>query len=231
MERYSRTHFEYLLGQHPIFGQVSPSALAVLLESVRISAVSRHSLVFSAGDASEGLYLVLEGEVKTYLATAAGGERLTALAGLGSVFGEEAAILGQAQPVSAQTTRDCVLAVIPSATLLRASAHCPAFNASLLGLLASKLYRVVTTELQATQRTSLQRVAHYLTQLAAQRSGSCDIELATDKQTLAAQLNLSPETLSRALTRLTRQGAIRPRGRRGVTVTDRERLQEYAEQA
>ncbi len=55
-----------------------------------------------------------------------------------------------------------------------------------------------------------------------------EIHLANDKQTIAAQLNLTPETLSRILSQLTRDGMIQPRGRRGMVLSKLSQLRDCA---
>ena len=54
------------------------------------------------------------------------------------------------------------------------------------------------------------------------------VELETDKQNIAAQLNLTPETLSRVLSRFMRDGMIRPHGRRGLSLDSLSRLRSCA---
>lgn len=192
----------------------------LLASGARAMQVRRHEVVGLAGRPAEGLYVVVEGEVKRYLLSPSGAEKIIQLAGAGDTFGEEAALLGRTETVTAQATRDSVLVLIASAPLREAMHASGAFSAALLARLSERMYALIDNLQLCMQRTSTQRVAHYLAQLAPREAKQYDIHLDTDKQTIAAQLNLTPETLSRALNRLTRDGMIRPRGRRGLTLTD-----------
>lgn len=202
------------------FDRLADDERELLAAGARAFHFYRQEIVSHSGRPAEGLYVVVEGEVKRFLLSPAGAEKIIQLAGAGETFGEEAALLGRAQPVTTQATRDTLLLLIPSASLRRAMTASAALNEALLGRLSERMYALIENLQLCVQRTSTQRVAHYLAQLAPREAKHCDIRLDSDKQTIAAQLNLTPETLSRALGRLTRDGMIRPRGRRGITLTD-----------
>ncbi len=204
----------------PPFGTLPPAALEELAAGSRVVHYARHQTISQEGRTSEGMYVVVDGEVKCFLLSPGGAEKIIQLAGRGDSFGEEAALLGRPQPVTTEATRDSTVVVIGCSALRRAMAACPALNAALLGNLSTRMYELIENLQQCVQRTSTQRVAHYLARLAPESAGHCEIRLDTDKQTIAAQLNLTPETLSRVLGRLTRAGVIRPNGRRGMTLTD-----------
>ena len=84
--------------------------------------------------------------------------------------------------------------------------------------LSSAIYDLIENLQICLQGNSTQRVAHYLSRLAPANAERCEVQLDTDKQNIAAQLNLTPETLSRVLSRFTRDGMIRPHGRRGLVL-------------
>ncbi|THF60326.1 Crp/Fnr family transcriptional regulator [Pseudothauera rhizosphaerae] len=191
-----------------------------LAAGTRICRFARHEMISHGGRPAEGLYLVLSGEVKRFLLSPNGAEKIIELCGAGQTFGEESALTGHPQLVGCQATRDSVLLLIGTAALRRAMEASAALDAALLGALAERMHGLIENLQLCVQRNSTQRVAHYLAQLAPREADHCEIRLDTDKQTIAAQLNLTPETLSRALNRLTRDGMIRPRGRRGLTLTD-----------
>ncbi|THF61103.1 Crp/Fnr family transcriptional regulator [Pseudothauera nasutitermitis] len=202
------------------FDALPRTELERLAAGARVLRVRRQEILSHFGGQPDGLYLVLDGEVKRFLLSAGGIEKVIQLVGAGETFGEEAALLGRAQPATCQATRDSTVVLIGLAPLRAAMASCAQFDAALLATLSARMYALLENLQVCMQRTSTQRVAHYLAQLAPHEAERCDIHLDTDKQTIAAQLNLTPETLSRALSRLTRDGVIRPRGRRGLTLTD-----------
>jgi len=94
--------------------------------------------------------------------------------------------------------------------------------------LSSSIYDLIENLQICLQGTSTQRVAHYLSRLAPESAEHFEIQLDTDKQNIAAQLNLTPETLSRVLSRFMRDGMIRPLGRRGLMLDNLSMLRSCA---
>ncbi len=208
---------ETLAGITP-FDLLDRDRLEALIGSGRLLRVARGAVPIRHEDATEGMWVVLEGEVKRVLLSASGAEKIVHIASEGDSFGEESALLGRPQQLTVQATRDSLLLLIRSAQLQQAMHACPAFALALTTRLSAALYSLIEDLQLCVQRTSTQRVAHYLSSLAPAHAEHCEIRLETDKQTIAAQLNLSPETLSRVLSRFARDGMIRPHGRRGLVL-------------
>ena len=117
---------------------------------------------------------------------------------------------------------------MPTAALRNAMVSSTAFSVSMSNRLAEASYDLMSTMQVQFQLSGTQRVAHYLTRLAPDDAERWEIRLDIDKQTIAAQLNLTPETLSRILSQLTREGMIQPRGRRGMVLSELSRLRDCA---
>ncbi len=64
-------------------------------------------------------------------------------------------------------------------------------------------------------------------QQAPNEADSFDLELNANKQTIASQLNLAPETFSRVLNRLAKDGYIHVKGR-NITLRNLSSLRNYA---
>jgi CRP-like cAMP-binding protein len=171
---------------------------------------------------------VLAGRVKCFVLSPSGGEKIVRLADPGSFFGEEAALLNRPHIVNAQAMSPSELLFVPTALLREAMVSSTPFSVSMSMWLATASYDLMSTMQVQFQLSGTQRVAHYLTRLAPDDAEHCEIRLDIDKQTIAAQLNLTPETLSRILSQLTREGMIQPRGRRGMVLSKLSELRSCA---
>ena len=91
-------------------------------------------------------------------------------------------------------------------------------------------HRLVTKMEMLTLRDATARLAEYLLAMAPAQGDAAQTtaEIPVPKQTLAAQLAISSETLSRLLTRFEAHGLIEVSGRR-VKVLDRTGLRQLAE--
>lgn len=208
------------------FDRLDTAALGRLVHGVRSQRASRGEMLMHRGAEPGGMYLVLEGEIKLFLISSAGAEKVVRLAGPGDTFCEENIFSDSCQSLAAQATRNSIVLHAQRNALQAAMAAQPAFAMALMARLSERMRELVDGMEQCTQRSSTQRVAHYLVQHAGSDDG--EVHLPCDKQTIASQLNLTPETFSRVLNRLRRDGFIVPRGRRAITLTNRLQLERIA---
>jgi len=117
---------------------------------------------------------------------------------------------------------------VPIALIREAMASVPCFAEAMTTRLAAASYEMMLHMQLCIQLSSTQRVAQYLSQLAPEGVEHAEIHLANDKQTIAAQLNLTPETFSRVLSRFVRDGLVTPQGRRSLMLDNLPQLRRAA---
>lgn len=216
------------LGRLSPFNMLDPVERARILHGARPIHAARGELLVQQEDCPRGIHLVLAGRIKCFVLSPSGGEKIVRLADPGSFFGEEAALLNRPHIVNAQAMSPSELLFVPTALLREAMVSSTPFSVSMSMWLATASYDLMSTMQVQFQLSGTQRVAHYLTRLAPDDAEHCEIRLDIDKQTIAAQLNLTPETLSRILSQLTREGMIQPRGRRGMVLSKLSELRSCA---
>lgn len=217
-----------LLARCAPFDTLPPQALGRLANGARALRVARGEMLMHRGSDPGGCFLVIEGEVKLFLNSSNGAEKILRLAGPGESLCEESAFGSTPQTLTAQATRDSIVLFVRREAIQAAMLAQPEFALALTTRLATRINELVEGMEQCIQRSSTQRVAHYLVQHAEQDTQCPEVRLQCDKQTIASQLNLTPETFSRVLNRLTRDGFILPRGRRSIMLTDLPRLARIA---
>ena len=217
-----------LLARFPPFNMLDTAERARILTGARPIHAARSELLVQQEDCPRGIHLVLSGRVKCFVLSPSGGEKIVRLADPGCFFGEEAALLNRPHIVNAQAMSPSELLFVPTGLLREAMVSSTPFSVSMSMRLATASYDLMSTMQVQFQLSGTQRVAHYLTRLAPEDAERCEIRLDIDKQTIAAQLNLTPETLSRILSQLTREGMIQPRGRRGMVLSKLSELRSCA---
>lgn len=170
--------------------------------------------------------MVIAGQVKMFLPSMAGSEKVVRMAGPGDTFGEEGSFLNKVCPMAVQAVRDSILLRLDRHALLEAMERNCVLSSALMTHMCSRLCELVENLETCVQRNSAQRVVHYLVQMAPREADSFDITLDVNKQTIASQLNLAPETFSRVLGRLAKDGCIEVKGR-NITVTNLRALRDY----
>lgn len=224
----TRHSIAQILSRQPLFCGLSEAELAQISAGCREFRVRKNEVIFHKGDAPEGMHVVVMGQVKLSLPSTQGTEKVVHMCGPGTTFGEAVAFLEKPYPVTAQATVDSIVLLVANRTLLHALEASSTLTRKMLASLSSRLHVLLGDMEACTLRTSAQRVVCFLNQAAPPgESPSFEISLAASKQTIASQLNLAPETLSRVLGHLSEAGLIQVKGRT-IIVVDRQKLRTFA---
>ncbi len=223
----TRHSISEILSRQPLFRILSGPELAHLSKGAVEYRLGKNEMVLQKGDHSEGLHVVIAGQVKMFLPSMAGSEKVVRMATPGDTFGEEGVFMNKVSPMAVQAVRDSILLRLDRHALLEAMERNCVLSSTLMTHMCSRLCDLVENLETCVQRNSAQRVVHYLMQMAPREADTFDLTLDVNKQTIASQLNLAPETFSRVLGRLAKDGCIEVKGR-NITVTNLRALREYA---
>lgn len=224
----SRTLIDQALALHAPFCDLPACARNALARDSRASRVARGEMVLHRGDRPSGCFLVAKGAIKLSMSSSNGTEKIIRIVDAGSTFCEDNILTEKTQILAAQATSDALIVLLPRTALKAAMGTNTDFARALMTILSDRMSELIEGMEQCIQRNSTQRVAHYLVQHAEKGDDNIEVRLDFNKQTIASQLNLTPETFSRVLSRLTREGCILSHGRRSITLTDLPSLQSMA---
>jgi CRP/FNR family transcriptional regulator len=208
-----------------LFARLKPAARQALAALAEPRELDAGQTVFRQGDPCPGVCIVGSGLVRVFKLAPSGKEQVLHLAGPGATFAEAAVIGGFACPAFAEAVEASQIAVIPTEAFLSFLRNDHQGCIVLLAGLAGWLHHVVDLLEDLTLRDAAGRLARHLIQMAGPQGR---VELPSMRKHLAAQLNLTPETLSRTLRRLDQDGCISSE-RDGITVLDAQRLSAVAD--
>jgi CRP/FNR family transcriptional regulator len=186
--------------------------------------------IFAEGDEGSGFYLVVSGRVKIFKISAEGKEQILHFVGPGESFGEVSVFTGQGFPADATAAVQSGLLFFARTAFILLIRKDPALALNMLAQLSRRLRQFAGLIEDLSLKEVPGRLAKYLLYLGG-RDGKGDaaaVELDVSKGQLAALLGTIPETLSRILARMNRQGLIRSRGAQ-IRILDREGLKALAE--
>ncbi|NTV09970.1 MAG: Crp/Fnr family transcriptional regulator [Zoogloea sp.] len=213
-----------------LFSQLAPEHIAQLVAATRERHLHRGELLFQRGDVPRGFHCVVSGQIKLGVSSAHGQEKVVELIGPGQSFGEAVMFLERNYPVFAEAVSDTLVLHIARSAVFELLEHDASFSRHMLAGLSIRLHGLIQDVESYSLRSSLQRVIGYLLQAAEtappDADGKCTIELSSTKQLIASRLNLTPETLSRALGELSAAGLIVVHGRH-ITLHQLARLAAY----
>jgi CRP/FNR family transcriptional regulator, dissimilatory nitrate respiration regulator len=203
------------------------------LNAVRKIAVNRFfdkgKTIFSDGDPCDGFYIIADGRIKIYKLSFDGKEHILHIYGPGNPFGEVPVFAGKNFPANAQTLLKSHLLFFPRTAFVDLISQNPSLALNMLAELSMRL-RQFTVQIENLSLKEVPgRLASYLLYLAKEQGRVDTVALPISKGQLASLLGTIPETLSRILTKMAKQGLIETSGR-DLILLNIGGLEELAEQ-
>ena len=198
-----------------------------ILSQARVTEFDRGQTVFIQGEAAKAVYIVMNGWVKLYRIAPSGTEAVVGVFTKGRSFGEAVAFSNDVYPVSAEAVTNCTLMRIEAEDYLRQIRETPEAAISLLTATFAHLHNLVAQVEALKARTGAQRVAEFLCELSDCETGACEVVLPYDKVLIAGRLGMKPESLSRAFSKLKKEGVTIRQNR--AHIGDIAHLRQYSE--
>jgi CRP/FNR family transcriptional regulator, dissimilatory nitrate respiration regulator len=217
----------------PDAGNVASQARELLAPHLRRRHFAAGSLLWREGETS-GLLVALEtGRVKIYRLLPTGRAVTVFIFGPGDVFGFLPFLDGEPYPAYAQALEDTRAQVMSRDELLSAVRADPQLAVALIGLVGRRLRDAMQRIESLSSPGVLPRVASALVALMANPGGGGGaagiIRLPVSGGEFAAALGITPETLSRSLTRLVSARVLHRLGPGQFQVLDPEALRQAAQ--
>lgn len=202
----------------PVFAGLSCDQARSLGSRVIEKRLPPRTLLFSADDRAEYIYLIREGTVKLYRLSGDGRESIVSVLGPGDVFGEF--LLGEnlSHSVFAETMEAAFLCILPRRNFFTLLTEEPAIALAVIGNIGQRL----TAHQDAIESLSIDdaraRTIKLLLSLGSELGGSDDhwrwLDVPLTHQDMANMVALSRQTVTTVLNRLKDEGLIRSEGRR-----------------
>jgi CRP/FNR family transcriptional regulator len=204
----------------PIFQGLAPEVLEAVLSKCQQRAYSRNETVFLEGEPTRGLIVVRSGAVKVYKVGAGGREQILEIEGPGRSVAELPLFDGEPYPASCASIEDSLLLTMPAEAFHRLVDGHPELARSVIASLSRRLRQMVGLVEEISLKAVRSRLAGLLLEMAGERDR---IELQLTHQEIAARIGTVREIVSRTLTRMARDGAIRL-DPHAITLIDRRKL-------
>lgn len=217
-----------MLRAHALFLAFDDERFERLAAAARVVRLEAGGILFQQGEAASAFFVVLSGQVKLFLESRSGGEKILALLHPGHSFAEAIMFMqGPVYPVSAGATEPTELVAMPSREYVQALREDTNTCLKLLGVLSQRLHaRVQEIEELTLESAGNRLINHLLRRAESRQDGSQRVHFDETRQMLASQLSIKPETLSRLTRSLSEAGLIRLEGR-DIVIPDMDRLREH----
>ena len=213
----------------PHFQELPPELLARVAAMCREVDLQHGELLFHAGQRCDAFFVVRAGLVKVFRTAPDGREQVVHHIGPGHTFAEAALFHHGIFPASAAAVEPSRVIRVDGASFLRLFAEERGLGASMVSSLCGWLHVLLDRIEVLTLISAGSRLATYLLRLPAHEAGGkLVVELPLPKKDLAAELSITPETLSRLLARWRERGLVRVDGR-NLALLDVRTLEALAE--
>lgn len=216
-----------ILAQSPLLARLPETEREALAALAEVRAFRPGERLMECGRKAQALYAIRDGFVKVTLPGGTGNEHVIDIHGPGTLVGEMAATGVGTYPVSA-VALDAVEALeIPAAALNAALGRNYDVVLTVMGAVSGSLRGLLNQVTELKMKSTAQRLAMFLVQIAPEQEGAVEIDLPYSKRVVAEKLGMTPETLSRSLAKLKPVG-VASAGRDRIRVEDMEDLADYA---
>ena len=198
--------------QAPLFASLQATQQKKLEDIAITKSLEQDGILFMEDDPCSGFFVLMEGAIQLTRCSLTPGSHPTLAVVLPvNSFAEAAMFGGEAFPATATALKPSKVAHFPKERFLRTMREDPELTLAIIHAQAVWLRKLTQKVQQLTTSDSTERLQLWLQEhLPAQG----ELVLPMTKKALAAQLGMTPETLSRGLRTFQDQGLIKVRGTR-----------------
>ena len=212
---------EELLHQIPLFQALNNKQLSDVLKLARTHSLPTKTNLFEKDTPAKRFYLLVSGQVKLFCLSEEGDEKVVEIINPSQTFAEAVMFMPKhVYPVSAESLKASELYSFDMKQFLDMLEDSTETCFRLLGIMGRHLHSTINDINNLSLHNATYRLVVYLLeQLPEGAVALSDIHLDAAKVIIASRLSIKPETFSRILLRLSKQGLIEVHGN-DITLLD-----------
>jgi CRP-like cAMP-binding protein len=207
MSQKNADNIKERLKQHHLFSKLTDLQLDRIYKYSQITRLDEGQILFNQSEKVKAFYMVLKGRIKLFRMSADGQEKIIEIVNPGEVFAEALMFIDQTDyPVSSAALSETEVLCINSEQFKNMLWDSTETCLLLLGDMSFRLRKLVNEIDKLTLHSGTCRVASYLVQ--EMPEGKSEFALEIPKNIIAARLSIKPETFSRIIKSLNKQGIL-----------------------
>jgi len=191
-----------------VFRGLKAETVEHIVASAKAVTLRAHELIARQDEPATAFFIVIHGWVKLYCNLSSGDETVIETITKGGSFGEAVAFTGNRYLASAEAVGAARVARIPADHVVRCIRDNPDIAMPMIASISQHMSYLVQHIQQLKGQSGVQRLAEFLVSLSLTEQGHCALALPYDKNLIAGQLGLQPESLSRAFAKLRTIGVV-----------------------
>jgi CRP-like cAMP-binding protein/CheY-like chemotaxis protein len=195
--------------------------LQQLIASRKIRQVKKRQVLYYDGDQPQGLYLVLQGSIKTIKLADDGRELMTGLYKPDDYLGVAALLANENYSETAEAAEDASIYLLPKDSVLALVNRYPDVSNQFIKILSNNVREKEELLIELAYHSVRKRLAQTLVRLCKVSADVTQFKISRDE--LAAMAGIATETVSRTLTDFKEEGLIEKKGSQ-INILDINRL-------
>ncbi len=184
--------------------------LQQLIASRKVRHLKKRQILYYDGDQPQGLYLVLQGSIKTIKLADDGRELMIGLFKTDDYLGIAALLAGENYNETAEVIEDAAVCLLPKESMLKLINHYPEVGNQFIKILSNNVRQKEEQLIELAYHSVRKRLAQTLMRLSKQSADQMQFKVSRDE--LAAMAGTAVETVSRTLTDFKEEGIIDKKG-------------------
>jgi CRP-like cAMP-binding protein/CheY-like chemotaxis protein len=196
--------------------------LKKIIQERKVRQFKKNQVIYYEGDKGNGLYLLINGSVKTIKLAEDGRELMTGIYGADTYLGVHAMLANEDYTDTATALDDSLLCLIPKDQLEQLLNMYPIVAREFIKLLSNNIREKEEQLLQLAYHSVRKRMAEAMIRLSRQHTNEAE-SFKISREDLAAMAGMATETVSRTLSDFKDEGLIDKKGS-SITILDINRL-------
>jgi CRP/FNR family transcriptional regulator, cyclic AMP receptor protein len=218
--------------QIPLFENLDSEEIVSIVNIAKERHYKKNSIIISEGNHGDSLFIVKSGKVKIYKTDISGREIILDIKSEGKMFGEVTLFNDIAYPATVKTIEDSEIFIIDSSDLERLIEKNPQLSLGIIKVLTKRLLKAQKKLKELVMDDVYMRTARELLNLAekyGKESGDeTELQLNLTREEIANIVGTTRETVSRVLSKFSKEGAISINGRK-ISIVDLKKLKGWIE--
>ena len=201
--------FQQELRQHYLFRRLPDDAFDSILAQSNLTSLKRNETLFEQGDAANRFFLVRNGQIMLFQTSPEGNEKVVDIIGPGQTFAEAVMFMeGHRYPVNARATTSTELFYFDNNLFIEQLQKSNTLCFAMMADMSTRLKGLLTEISELTIYNAKHRLISYLLGHINDLQDQPTVKLTATKSMIASRLSITPETFSRILSKLKKEGLI-----------------------
>ena len=204
------TRYQDAMRSNHLFADIDQQDFDKIVQGSSVSKLRSGEILFSQQQAATEFFLLVAGKVKISLLSMEGSEKVVDIIKPGNTFAEAIIFNGmKGYPVNSKALTDSLIISINAENYIQVLSNSPHACLKVMGRLSIRLHWLVNEIERISLHNASYRLISYLLEDVSEDSiEKVEVKLGAPKRIIASRISITPETFSRTLKSLSKDGLI-----------------------